>query len=81
MVLGWSRVAPPLTYCYISRFAFGDEENVPDWFEDEEKKYYKKAMPVTKEEVEEYKQQIREINARPIKKIAEAKAKQKYKVN
>jgi len=60
------------------RWAWG-EEDLPDWFADEEKKYYQKSLPVTKEQVAEYKQQIREINARPIKKIAEAKAKQKYK--
>ena len=47
----------------------------------EEKKYYQKQLPVTKEQVDEYKQQVREINARPIKKIAEAKAKAKYKVS
>ena len=61
------------------RWAWGDED-LPDWFVDEEKKYYKKTMPVTKEQVDEYKQQIKEINARPIKKVAEAKAKAKYKV-
>lgn len=60
------------------RWAWG-EEDLPDWFEDEEKKYYQKQLPVTKEQVDEYKQQVREINARPIKKIAEAKAKAKYK--
>ena len=53
---------------------------MPEWFVDEEKKYYKKMIPVTKDQVDEYKQQIKEINARPIKKIAEAKAKAKYKV-
>lgn len=60
------------------RWAWG-EEDLPDWFVDEEKKYYQKSLPVTKEQVAEYKQQIKEINARPIKKIAEAKAKAKYK--
>jgi len=60
------------------RWAWG-EEDLPDWFADEEKKYYQKSLPVTKEQVAEYKQQIKEINARPIKKIAEAKAKAKYK--
>ena len=63
----------------MTRWAWG-EEDLPDWFADEEKKYYQKSLPVTKEEVAEYKQQIKEINARPIKKIAEAKAKAKYKV-
>jgi len=60
------------------RWAWG-EEDLPEWFVDEEKKYYQKSLPVTKEQVAEYKQQIKEINARPIKKIAEAKAKAKFK--
>jgi AdoMet-dependent rRNA methyltransferase SPB1 len=37
-------------------------------------------MPVTKEEVEAEKARLRAVDARPIKKIAEAKGRQKRRV-
>lgn len=54
-----------------------DMTEVPAWFVDDEVKHRKRPVPVTKEMVEEYKQKWREINARPIKRVAEAKARKK----
>ncbi|XP_041862970.1 pre-rRNA 2'-O-ribose RNA methyltransferase FTSJ3 [Melanotaenia boesemani] len=63
------------------RFASSDEPwDVPEWFLDDERKHRKKPLPVTKEMVEEYKQKWKEINARPIKRVAEAKARKKRKM-
>ncbi|XP_030583186.1 pre-rRNA 2'-O-ribose RNA methyltransferase FTSJ3 [Archocentrus centrarchus] len=63
------------------RFATSDEPwEVPEWFLDDERKHRKKPVPVTKEMVEEYKEKWKEINARPIKRVAEAKARKKRRM-
>ncbi|XP_077391220.1 pre-rRNA 2'-O-ribose RNA methyltransferase FTSJ3 [Festucalex cinctus] len=63
------------------RFASSDEPwEVPEWFLNDEIKHRRKSVPVTKEMVEEYKQKWKEINARPIKRVAEAKARKKRRM-
>ncbi|XP_072294383.1 pre-rRNA 2'-O-ribose RNA methyltransferase FTSJ3 [Eucyclogobius newberryi] len=63
------------------RFASSDEPwEVPEWFMQDERKHRKKPVPVTKEMVEEYKQKWKEIDARPIKRVAEAKARKKRRM-
>ncbi|XP_034035806.1 pre-rRNA 2'-O-ribose RNA methyltransferase FTSJ3 [Thalassophryne amazonica] len=63
------------------RFASSDEPwEVPEWFLVDEQKHRRKPVPVTREMVEEYKQKWKEINARPIKRIAEAKARKKRRM-
>ncbi|KAJ8374384.1 hypothetical protein SKAU_G00049640 [Synaphobranchus kaupii] len=65
----------------FNRFACSEEvTEVPEWFVDDERKHRRKPVPVTKEMVEEYKQRWREINARPIKRVAEAKARKKRRM-
>ncbi|XP_033821703.1 pre-rRNA 2'-O-ribose RNA methyltransferase FTSJ3 [Periophthalmus magnuspinnatus] len=63
------------------RFASSDEAwEVPEWFLQDERKHRKKPVPVTREMVDEYKQKWKEIDARPIKRVAEAKARKKRRM-
>ncbi|KAL5541934.1 hypothetical protein UlMin_009644, partial [Ulmus minor] len=54
-----------------------DDEGLPKWFLDEEKRHRQLIKPVTKEEIIAMKAQFKEIDARPTKKVAEAKARNK----
>lgn len=63
------------------RFANSEDmTEIPAWLVDDEKKHRKRPVPVTKEMVEEYKQKWREINARPVRRVAEAKARKKRRM-
>ncbi|XP_071935430.1 adoMet-dependent rRNA methyltransferase spb1-like [Coffea arabica] len=59
-----------------NKYMFHDV-GLPKWFVDEEKKHYQPIKPVTKEEVAAMRAQFKEIDARPAKKVAEAKARKK----
>ncbi|KAJ1072111.1 hypothetical protein K5549_013978 [Capra hircus] len=65
----------------FSRYTFNEDEGeLPDWFVQEEKQHRIRQLPVDKKEVEHYRKRWREINARPIKKVAEAKARKKRRM-
>ncbi|XP_010526611.1 PREDICTED: putative rRNA methyltransferase [Tarenaya hassleriana] len=54
-----------------------DDEGLPKWFLDDEKRHRQSIKPITKEEVAAMRAQFKEINARPAKKVAQAKARKK----
>lgn len=65
----------------FSRYTFNEEEGeLPEWFVQEEKQHRIRQLPIDKKEVEHYRKRWREINARPIKKVAEAKARKKRRM-
>ncbi|XP_047612914.1 pre-rRNA 2'-O-ribose RNA methyltransferase FTSJ3 [Phacochoerus africanus] len=65
----------------FSRYTFNEDEGeLPEWFVQEEKQHRIRQLPLDKKEVEHYRKRWREINARPIKKVAEAKARKKRRM-
>ncbi|KAI9026675.1 Spb1 C-terminal domain-containing protein [Phycomyces nitens] len=63
----------------FTKEAFRDKDGAPVWFLDDEKKHNRPHLPVTKEAVSALKEKLKALDARPIKKIAEAKARKKFK--
>lgn len=60
-----------------NKYMFHDDAGLPQWFLDEEKRHRQPMKPVTKEEIAAMRAQFKEIDARPAKKVAEAKARKK----
>ncbi|WVZ99631.1 hypothetical protein U9M48_044898 [Paspalum notatum var. saurae] len=54
-----------------------DDEGLPNWFVEDEKRHRQPMKPVTREEAAAMRAQFKEIDARPSKKVAEAKARKK----
>lgn len=63
----------------FNRYSLNSKEGLPAWFLDDESKHYKANLPVTKEAVDMLRARQRALDARPIKKVAEAKARKKFK--
>lgn len=63
----------------FNKLAFRDRDGLPDWFLDDEGQHDKKQKPITKAAATAIKEKIRAFNARPIKKVREAKARKKFK--
>lgn len=59
-----------------NRYAF-DNEVLPAWFAADEEKNFRPQLPVSRDEVERIKAQFKDIAARPIHKVAEARARKK----
>lgn len=64
----------------FNRYSRDDPEDLPDWFIEEEKKFTQKQLPLTKELMAQYRSKLREINARPIRKEAEAQGRRKRRM-
>lgn len=62
-----------------NRYAFRDRDGLPDWFLEDEESHSRISKPITKEAVEAIKAKFKALNARPIKKVAEAQARKKMR--
>ncbi|KAI1092266.1 AdoMet-dependent rRNA methyltransferase spb-1 [Rostrohypoxylon terebratum] len=63
----------------FNKHAFRDRDGLPDWFIDDESRHDKPQKPITKAAAAAIKEKMRALNARPIKKVREAKARKKFK--
>ncbi|KAI5950246.1 SPB1 [Candida jiufengensis] len=63
----------------INRYSFRDKDNLPEWFLDDEKRHSKLIKPITKEASLAIKEKMKQLNARPIKKVLEAKGRKKMR--
>lgn len=63
----------------FNRYSLNSKDGLPSWFLDDEAKHYKANIPITKEAVAALRAKQRALDARPIKKIAEAKARKKMR--
>ncbi|KAH1310872.1 AdoMet-dependent rRNA methyltransferase spb1 [Aspergillus fumigatus] len=63
----------------FNRYTFRDVDGLPEWFLDDENKHSKPQRPITKAAAAAIKEKLRAINARPIKKVMEAKGRKKMK--
>ncbi|KAH9843382.1 hypothetical protein Tdes44962_MAKER07452 [Teratosphaeria destructans] len=59
----------------FNKWSHRDVDGLPEWFLDDEGKHSKRQRPVTKEAAAAIKEKLRALNARPIKKVREAKAR------
>lgn len=63
----------------FNRYSLRDVDGLPDWFLDDEERHSKLHRPITAAAAAAIKEKMRALNARPIKKVAEAKARKKLR--
>ena len=63
----------------FNKYTFRDTDGLPEWFLDDEGKHSKPHRPISAAGAAAVKEKLRALNARPIKKIREAKDRKKFK--
>lgn len=63
----------------FNRFMHGDDDLAPEWFVNDEKKFNRPMIPVTRDEVAEFKQQMKEIDEVDTKRVLEARQRKRTK--
>ncbi|KAL9131822.1 MAG: hypothetical protein Q9217_000349 [Psora testacea] len=63
----------------FNKYTFRDTDGLPQWFLDDENKHSKPQRPISASGAAAIKEKLRALNARPIKKVREAKDRKKFK--
>ena len=63
----------------FNKYSLRDVDGLPEWFLDDENRHSKPHRPVTAAGAAAIKAKLRALNARPIKKVREAKDRKKFK--
>ena len=63
----------------FNKYSFRDTDGLPQWFLDDESKHSKLHRPISAAGAAAVKEKLRALNARPIKKVREAKDRKKFK--
>ncbi|KAK3167057.1 AdoMet-dependent rRNA methyltransferase spb1 [Lepraria neglecta] len=63
----------------FNKYTFRDKDGLPEWFLDDEGKHSKPHRPISAAGAAAIKEKLRALNARPIKKVREAKDRKKFK--
>ena len=63
----------------FNKYTLRDVDGLPDWFLDDENQHSKLQRPITAAAAAAIKEKMRALNARPIKKVQEAKDRKKFR--
>lgn len=63
----------------FNKYSFRDVDGLPDWFLDDEGKHSKLQRPITAAAAAAIREKLRALNARPIKKVREAKSRKMFR--
>ncbi|ODV84827.1 hypothetical protein CANARDRAFT_28964 [[Candida] arabinofermentans NRRL YB-2248] len=63
----------------FNRYSFREKEGLPSWFIEDEDKHSSIQKPITKEAALALKEKLKQLNARPIKKVMEAQGRKKLR--
>ncbi len=63
----------------FNKYTFRDVDGLPEWFLDDENSHSRPHRPITKAAALAIQEKLRALNARPIKKVREAKGRKKIK--
>ena len=63
----------------FNKYTFRDTDGLPEWFVDDERRHSKPHRPISAAGAAAIKQKLRALNARPIKKVREAKDRKMFK--